>query len=96
MPYIAPNQRPRVDADIDALVKALNGFPRESLDGAVNYVLTRIVSGTFLQSQDPHHVVGYRDHAGALIALEAAKLELYRTRVAPYEDAKRSLNGDVR
>jgi len=37
----------------------------------------------------------FRSWAEVLGALEAAKLELYRQVVAPYEDAKRIMNGDV-
>lgn len=33
--------------------------------------------------------------AEVLGAIEACKLELYRTQVAPYEDQKREENGDV-
>lgn len=37
----------------------------------------------------------FQDFAEVLGALEAAKLELYRRRVAPYEDIKLQENGDV-
>ncbi len=40
---------------------------------------------------DPH----YADFAVVLGCLEATKLELYRQRIAPYEDAKKEENGDV-
>jgi len=37
----------------------------------------------------------FADYAEVLGALEATKLELYRCRIAPYEDEKIKENGDI-
>lgn len=37
----------------------------------------------------------YADRAEIIAALECAKLEFYRKHIAPYEDKKIALNGDV-
>jgi len=37
----------------------------------------------------------FSTYADALAALEATKLELYRRKIAPYEDQKRRENGEV-
>ena len=58
--------------------------------GELNYLIT-------------HHCLMYLDQMGAsyqtyndiIGALEAAKLELYRRKIAGYEDIKRVRNGDV-
>ena len=45
--------------------------------------------------EDDDHEPRFADYAKALGALEAAKLELYRQYVSPYEDNKLDLHGDV-
>lgn len=62
--------------------------PRNS--GALNYVITKLC----LAYVD---LVGGRyDTFNTVIgALESAKLEFYRRAVAPYEDAKAAVNGDI-
>ncbi len=57
--------------------------------GQLNYVITRLLQ-EFL-GETPN----YRLFNEAIGALEAAKLELYRRMVAPYEDKKIKENGDV-
>lgn len=57
--------------------------------GELNYVFTRIA----LQYLEDHP--NYQGINDVLGALEGAKLELYRKRVAPYEDEKAAINGDV-
>ena len=73
----------------------IKGWQRERAEtepqdaGELNYALTRMVLN-FL-GPTPR----YQDFNDALGALEGAKLELYRRRIAPYEDLKRRDNGDV-
>lgn len=62
---------------------------RDCEPGELCYALTRLVD-TWLGSTPT-----YDDFAVAIGVLETAKLELYRRRVAPYEDFKRTANGDV-
>lgn len=94
MPYIKGFQRVRVDAEIDALAKAINGFPDALRPGVLNYTVTRLLRGTVLAG-DGHTPARYADHNEALGVLEATKLELYRRLTAPYEEAKLKAHGDV-
>lgn len=56
-------------------------------DGKLNYLISSIIACLYPQS--------YQDLNAAIGVLECAKLELYRRVVAPYEDIKLKLNGDV-
>lgn len=58
--------------------------------GELNYVLTRIVNEYWHENGKNYQA--FNDIIGAL---EGAKLELYRRKVAPYEDIKMKENGDV-
>jgi hypothetical protein len=58
--------------------------------GELNYVLTRIVDSYW--HEEGRNYQAFNDIIGAL---EGAKLELYRRKVAPYEDIKIKENGDV-
>jgi hypothetical protein len=40
-------------------------------------------------------IPNYRDFNEAIGVLECCKLELYRRMIAPYENGKKELNGDV-
>lgn len=57
--------------------------------GELNYAITNLTI-EFL-GKNPN----YQRFNDALGAIEGAKLELYRRRVAPYEDTKIAANGDV-
>lgn len=86
MPYIKPDRRAVLDDwyHLD--------FPMDEItdSGELNYVLTRICHG-YLNNV----VLRYASLNDVIGALEGAKLELYRRVVAPYEDVKIELNGDV-
>jgi hypothetical protein len=41
-------------------------------------------------------IQSFADYAAVLGALEATKMELYRRKIAPYEDKKMKENGDVK
>lgn len=79
MPYIPPENRPPIDC---------GAIPRDV--GELTYLLTQNVLAV-IDSQGE----SFANYAAAIAALECTKLELYRRRVARYEDAKCALNGDV-
>lgn len=83
MPYVNPETRKRIDYPEHMP-------PRNA--GELNYALTQVV-------QRYLHLGGgtpdYQRYNDALGALEGCKLELYRRRIARYEDEKILQNGDV-
>lgn len=83
MPYIAQLKRDEFDPEIENLI------PENA--GELNYIFTRIAHEYF------HRPMGgnYQAFNDIIGALEGAKLELYRRKVAPYEDIKIAENGDV-
>lgn len=87
MPYIAPNDRPAIDEKMKDLVEYLQSQPLEHQDGDVNYVVTRLIHQLYPE--------GYFHYNRAIGVLSAIQLELYRRKVAPYEDKKIAENGDV-
>lgn len=58
--------------------------------GELNYLITKLI----LQYVKEHGQ-GYQIYNDAVGALECAKLELYRRRIADYEEGKKATNGDV-
>ena len=58
--------------------------------GELNFAFTLIAGGYLIEQGESYQV--YNDIIGAL---ECCKLELFRRRVAPYEDAKIREYGDV-
>jgi hypothetical protein len=83
MPYIKQIDRTMFDEAIENLV------PETA--GELNYVFTRISHEYFNRPKGGNYQA-FNDIIGAL---EGAKLELYRRKVAPYEDTKIEENGDV-
>lgn len=63
--------------------------PDTSDVGGLTYLIYRLCLDALPESPR------YRDLHAVIGALEAAKLEFYRRRVAPYEDVKIRENGDV-
>lgn len=80
MPYIAGEDR--VALEPDSLRDAMTV-------GELTFQITVLVDGYLAGNVD------YQALAEAIAALECAKLELYRRLVAPYENHKIDLNGDV-
>ena len=79
MPYVKEEARERLN----------NGsIPKKA--GELNYSITRLIWSYILLKGESYQT--YNDIIGAL---EGAKLELYRRRIAPYEDKKIDENGDV-
>lgn len=87
MPYIKPDDRPAVDEKIQPLIDYLKTRSVENQDGDLNYAVTRIIHELYPEK--------YFHYNRALGAITAIQLELYRRKVAPYEDQKITENGDV-
>ena len=83
MPYITKQRRKQ-------LLKQ-NGFwevPKNA--GELNYLLTMVC-----QEYLNHHGERYATYNDIIGALEGCKLEIYRRKIAPYENKKIKENGDV-
>jgi hypothetical protein len=87
MPYITKAERETWSAVLLPLTDRIRN--NIVTPGALNYLITRIVD----EAIGPEH--RYDALNAAIGALEAAKLELYRRVVAPYEGSKMAINGDV-
>ena len=85
MPYIKQKDRKKLDAKIDALAAAVDPGHRA---GELNYIFNRLVLA--LQGEGK-----YKDVNELMGALECAKLEFYRRKIAPFENKKASENGDL-
>jgi hypothetical protein len=59
-------------------------------EGELNYAITRLCNEYLIKNGK-----SYGNFNAVVGVLECAKLELYRRMVAPYEDQKKELNGDV-
>ena len=84
MPYIKKEDRPKI----------LNKIKTLSMDiessGELNYTISKLID-LLMQKWGEK----YENYNAILGVLEAAKLELYRRKVAPYEDTKIESNGDI-
>ena len=85
MPYIKRENRPHLDQHVLPLTTAATGW------GDLNYCVTRLV----YEYARTRPGFSYEDYQAAIGCLECAKMELYRRKVAEYEDQKRHENGDV-
>lgn len=83
MPYIKKDRRA-------SLSEIISSYDSPENAGELNYIFT-ILSLQYISE----HGSTYQKFNDVIGALEAAKLELYRRRVAPYEDEKIKENGDV-
>lgn len=86
MPYIKKERRPELNKD-NQLEQI--GFSCDN-EGELNFVLTSICIG-----YRENHGTKYATFNQILGALECCKLELYRKKIASYEEEKISENGDV-
>ena len=82
MPYIPPYDRTKLDEAMENL-DPINA-------GELNYVITTILLD-YLGAKG----AGYNWMNEVVGVLECVKLELYRRALAPYEDQKAKINGDV-
>ena len=80
MPYIEDIDKEMLD----------NGTKHPIGAGELNYKITRL-----LQEYLKWNKVSYQSFNDIMGALEGAKLEIYRRKIAPYEDEKIKKNGDV-
>jgi len=79
MPYVDEKARERLND---------GSIPKKA--GELNYSITRMIWSYILLKGESYQT--YNDIMGAL---EGVKLELYRRKIAPYEDLKKEANGDV-
>ncbi len=79
MPYISKEEREWIS----------RGHPPVSV-GQLNYCISTMISN-FINE----YGFNYSIANGVIGVLECAKLELYRRLVAPYEDEKKEIHGDV-
>lgn len=93
MPYIPRDDRPAYDELIGALAAALAAQPPQKRKGHANYVITQVLRRAW--RVDAAENESYSSYADIIGTLECAKLELYRRRVAAYEDKAIAKNGDV-
>jgi len=85
MPYIRPELRGPLDKHINLLMK------REDHDiGSINYMITRICH-EYIKHKGPNYA-RYNDIMGVLSCVGN---EMYRRKIAEYEDLKIEENGDV-
>jgi ribosomal protein S3AE len=87
MPYIAAEDRPQYDKVLEELTTLLKKNPPESIDGHLNYVITKIIKEVY--------PLRYYHINKAMGVLECVQHEFYRRVAAPYEDTKIEQNGDV-
>jgi len=87
MPYITQEDRPQYDDVLAELIGLLKEKPPESVDGHLNYVVTRVIKEVY--------PLRYYHINKAMGVLECIQHEFYRRVAAPYEDTKIEQNGDV-
>jgi len=86
MPYIAKTTRETLERYTDLNQTVYNMH----CAGDLNYTITRLCHEYVKKFGEKYQT--YNDIMGVL---EGAKLELYRRKIAPYEDLKIAENGDV-
>lgn len=86
MPYIAAEERSRFDDYVDTL------GVRTTTSGELAYVISRLCHVyVYENSKD----TSYAGLAEVLSTLDTCKLEYYLETMKPYEDYKKSMNGDL-
>jgi len=94
MPYIPKRERKKYDHLIDDLAYILNTrVDSDELSGEMNYVLFRLAR--LLCDDELGGKRGYARMAVVSSAMAEAQAEFRRRVMAPYEDEKISLAGDV-
>ena len=86
MPYIKIEQREKIEHkdSITTLIENIN------TEGDLNFTITRLCHEFLIKKGEK-----YSTYNSIIGVLECAKLELYRRKVAHYEDGKIRENGDV-
>ena len=85
MPYIRQDDREHFEAFDNVLLNT-----RITSAGELNYLITLLMHAYLHQNG-----WNYAHMNDVIGAIESAKLELYRRKIAPYEDKKIDENGDV-
>ena len=85
MPYIKVNRR------IPIGTKAIDLGNQINNEGELNYAITQVILTVLARTSGTR----YKDYNGIIGVLECVKQELYRRRIAPYENQKMAQNGDV-
>jgi len=91
MPYIKTEQREKYGNSIGILTSNLqnNGKDGIPIVGDVNYVISKLLWNIF--DCNPSYTLGNN----LIGVLECVKQEMYRRKLAPYEDQKIKENGDI-
>jgi hypothetical protein len=87
MPYIDQKSRKNIEPELNALIKKIKAIPVEKIDGNLNYCICRMLKELY-----PASYYNYNRMMGVITCIQQ---EVYRRLVAPYEDKKKSENGDV-
>ena len=88
MPYIDKETRKTFEKQIDEILKEISKHPEEKRDGILNYIFTKLLLGSFPK-------INYQVYERMIGVLECCKLEMYRRKVAEYENEKAKQHGDV-
>jgi hypothetical protein len=88
MPYVDKESRLKMRATLEAFHYAIDFYG--VTPGELNYVIT-CLANDYINTKGEN----YTHMNDVLGVLEGAKLELYRQRVAPYENKKMEENGNV-
>jgi len=89
MPYLTDDARAKIDDHINGIIDVLVNTD-VSVPGGLNYAICRVADGVTAAKGESYSI--YNTLLGSV---EAAKLEIYRRMVAPYEDVKCRANGEV-
>ena len=100
MPYITQAQRNMLNPAIEALERDIDNLlategslgyaTPESIGGICNYIASHIINKFVVEPGEK-----YSKYERAIGSLMCTALELYRRKIAPYEDLKIEENGDV-
>lgn len=89
MPYIKPEDRERLAGALQPLLEEI-ADGHSVTPGDLNYLITKLCHA-YVERKG----LSYTHLNDVTGVLESAKLEFYRRKVTPYEDAKITENGDV-
>lgn len=97
MPYISEEKRKIIQESLKNITNVLHELNLEDINsnienrsrsGNLNYIFTYLIN-------EMYNINRYYELNDAIGLLECCKLELYRRRVAPYEDIAIKKNGDM-
>jgi hypothetical protein len=89
MPYIVKDKRAKLDPAVRSLADAFRSLDDEgNFAGNLNYAVSKLLMTLYPSAN-------YQRFNDMIGALECCKLELYRKRIAPYEDIKERENGPL-